>query len=90
MGPFDWDLMATSANVNKTSEGIPLPFFSRYVDAKSAGFNVFHKHWMESIHPFFFPEPVISMVLGLLKVQKKSCVILVPGTNALWVNRLNK
>ena len=36
MGPFDWDLMATSANVNKTPKGTPLPFFSRYFDAKSS------------------------------------------------------
>ena len=31
-GPFQWDLMATSANVNKDLLGNPLLFFSRYYD----------------------------------------------------------
>jgi len=91
MGPFDWDLMATSANVNKTPEGAPLPFFSRYFDINSAGVNVFSQTLDASCSPFCFPpEPVIFMMLRLLKAQKKSCVVLVPGINALWVNMLNQ
>jgi hypothetical protein len=31
-GPFQWDLMATEANVNKDLQGKPLKFFSRYYD----------------------------------------------------------
>jgi len=91
MGPFDWDLMATSANVNKTPEGTSLPFFSRYFDMNSAGVNVFSQSLEAVCLPFCFPpEPVISMVLKLLKAQKKSGVILVPGINALWVNTLKQ
>ena len=41
LGPFDWDLMATSANVNTTPLGCPLPFYSRYFDAQSKGVNLF-------------------------------------------------
>ena len=41
MGPFQWDLMATFANVNKNPKGTPLKFFSRYFDAQSQGVNVF-------------------------------------------------
>ena len=36
-GPFDWDLMATTANVNKDPQGNPLFFFSRYYDLNSKG-----------------------------------------------------
>jgi len=34
-GPFDWDFMATTANVNKDPQGNPLFFFSRYYDLNS-------------------------------------------------------
>ena len=91
MGPFDWDLMATTANFNKTPEGISLPFFSRYFDANSAAVNVFSQVLDEVKSPFCFPpEPVISMVLSLLRLQNKSCVILVPKINARWVNVLKQ
>ena len=40
-GPFQWDLMATKANVNKDLQGKPLKFFSRYYDEKSEGVDVF-------------------------------------------------
>ena len=36
-GPFQWDLMATKANVNKNLEGKSLFFFSRYYDEESKG-----------------------------------------------------
>ena len=39
-GPFDWDLMATTANVNKDPQGNPLFFFSRYYDLNSKGVNL--------------------------------------------------
>jgi len=91
MGLFDWDLMATSANTNKTPERIPLPFFSRYFDANSAAVNVF-SHVLDDIKaPFCFPpESVIFIVLSLLRVQNKSCVILVPKINVPWVNMLKQ
>jgi hypothetical protein len=40
-GPFQWDIMASSANVNKNPKGEKLHFFSRYFDPLSKGVNVF-------------------------------------------------
>ena len=83
--------MATYANVNRTPQGTPLPFFSRYFDAKSKGVNLFSQDLSQITSPFCFPpEPVISMVLGYLKAQRKSCVLLIPAVNALWVNLLRE
>ena len=83
--------MATTANVNKSPQGTPLPFFSRYFDAGSKGINLFSQNLAKIEAPFCFPpEPIISMVLGYLKVQIKSCVVLVPAVNALWVNMLKE
>ena len=91
MGPFDWDLMATSANVNVTPLGTPLPFFSRYYDAGSRAVNVFSQMLQGMEAPFCFPpEPIILMVLKLLQAQRRSCVVLVPHTNGVWVNLLNQ
>jgi hypothetical protein len=42
-GPFQWDLMATFANVNKDLKGEPLLFFSRYYDEKSEGTDILNK-----------------------------------------------
>ena len=36
-GPFQWDIMASSANVNRNPQGIKLIFFSRYYDPSSKG-----------------------------------------------------
>ena len=36
-GPFQWDLMATKANVNKNLEGKSLFFFSRYYAMAAKG-----------------------------------------------------
>jgi len=91
MGPFDWDLMATSANVNVTPLGTPLPFFSRYYDSGSRAVNVFSQMLQGMEAPFCFPpEPIILMVLKLLQAQRRSCVVLVPHTNGVWVNLLNQ
>ena len=89
MGPFDWDLMATSANVNVTPSGTPLPFFSRYYDAGSRAVNVFSQVLLGMEAPFCFPpEPIILMLIKLLQAQKRSCVVLVPNINGVWVNLL--
>ena len=81
--------MATTANVNKTPQGTSLPLFSRYFDAGSKGVNQFSQDLAKIEAPFCFPpEPIISMVLGYLKVQRKFCIVLVPEVNALWVNLL--
>ena len=90
-GPFDWDLMATRANVNKTPQGNPLPFYSRYFDAESRGVNLFSQNLKDVVNPFCFPpDPVISMVLGYLKIHKQCCVLLLPALNASWVNLLGE
>ena len=68
LGPFDWDLMATAANVNKSPLGYPLPFYSRYFDAQSKGVNLFSQLLEHTKSPFCFPpEPEIFMVLKLLQ-----------------------
>jgi len=91
MGPFQWDLMATFANVNKDPKGTPLKFFSRYFDAQSQGVNVFSQqlHLLQNLF-CFPPDPVIFMFLRLLQAQKKSCVVLLPDLNAPWVNLLRQ
>jgi len=91
MGPFQWDLMATFANVNRDPKGIPLKFFSRYFDAQSQGVNVFSQqlHLLQDLF-CFPPDPVIFMFLRLLHAQKKSCVVLLPDLNAPWVNLLRQ
>ena len=89
MGLFDWDLMATSANVNVTPLGTPLPFFSSYYDAGSRAVNVFSQVLEGMEAPFCFsPEPIILMLLKLLQAQKRSCVVLVPHANGVWANLL--
>ena len=91
LGPFEWDLMASFANVNRTPEGNPLKFFSRYFDAHSQGVNVFSQQLGLLKNLFCFPpEPVIFMVLRMLYSQKKSCVLLVPDVYAPWVNFLKQ
>jgi len=91
MGPFQWDLMATFANVNKDPKGVPLKFFSRYFDAHSQGVNVFSQqlHLLKDLF-CFPPDPVIFMFLRLLHAQKRSCVVLLPDVNAPWVNLLRQ
>jgi len=67
MGPFQWDLMASTANVNKGMDGKPLKFFSRYYDQLAAGVNVFSQH-LGSLEGLFCLPPVlmISMFLNIL------------------------
>jgi len=89
LGPFQWDLMATTANVNRNPEGVPLLFFSRYYDQFSQGVNLFSQKLGTLEGLFCFPPvPLISMVLKFLHSQKVACVVLVPDINASWVNML--
>ena len=84
-GPFQWDLMATSVNVNKNLQGEPLLFFSRYFDEKSKGIDVFKQqlHFLKEM--FCFPPlPMISRVLKYLESQKVSCVMVLPEIWAPW------
>ena len=84
-GPFQWDLMATSANVNKDLEGKPLYFFSRYYDEKSNGIDVFKQQLILLTEMFCFPPfPMISRLLKFLERQKVSCVMVLPKMWAPW------
>ena len=86
-GPFEWDLMATTANVRKNLEGKKLMFFSRYFDQTAKGTDLFTQNlnWVTTAY-CFPPFPMIGMVLNILKHQKKDCVMIIPAINAPWVN----
>ena len=86
-GPFQWDLMATSANVNKDLQGNPLMFFSRFYDENSNGVDVFKQqlHLLEDM--FCFPPiPIVGRLLKHLEAQKVSCVLVLPKIWAPWRN----
>ena len=84
-GPFQWDLMATSANVNKDLQGKPLLFFSRYYDEKTKGVDLFKQHLHKCDEMFCFPPlPMVSRFLKYLEQQKVSCVVLLPKIWAHW------
>ena len=86
-GPFDWDLMATSANVKKDPNGKKLFFFSRYYDPGAKGTNIFNQelNFLERVY-CFPPFPIIGMLLKHLEQQKINCVLVLPAINAPWVN----
>jgi len=87
LGPFQWDLMATSANVNKDLAGNPLSFFSRYYDEKSQGTDIFKQQLKHLKEMFCFPPvPMISRVLKYLENQKVACVLVLPKIWASWSN----
>ena len=90
-GPFQWDLMATFANVNKNLDGEPLLFFSRYYDEKSKGIDIFKQDLHFCQEMFCFPPlPMISKVLKYLEQQKVSCVMVLPKIWAPWSNLMNQ
>jgi len=86
-GPFQWDLMASAANVNKDPRGLKLNYFSRYYDPSSSGVNVFAQNVTMLKEIFCFPPfPIIGMVLKYLEQQKVDCVMILPSVNSPWVN----
>ena len=89
-GPFQWDLMASSANVNTDLQGRKLSFFSRYHDPQAKGVDVFAQNlqFLERIY-CFPPIPIVGMVLKFLEQQQKDCVMVVPAVNAPWVNLMS-
>ena len=86
-GPFQWDLMATSANVNRDLQGNPLLFFSRFYDENSQGVDVF-KQQLHSIKELFCfpPIPIAGRLLKHLEAQRVSCVLVLPKIWAPWRN----
>ena len=90
-GPFQWDLMATKANVNKNLEGKSLFFFSRYYDEESKGIDVFKQNLCLCQEMFCFPSvPMISRILKYLEAQRVSCVMVLPKIWAPWSNLMNQ
>ena len=86
-GPFEWDLMASSANVMRDPVGRKLKFFSRYFDQSSKGVNVFSQNLLHLEKVYCFPPlPIIGTVLKYLEQQKVDCVLVLPATNEPWVN----
>jgi len=86
-GPFDWDLMASAATAKKNPQGKRLLYFSRYFEETSSGIDLFAQNltWIKNAY-CFPPIPMIGMVLKFLEEQKKDCVMVLPATNAPWVN----
>ena len=86
-GPFQWDLMATSANVNRDLHGNPLLFFSRFYDENSQGVDVFKQQLHNIKELFCFPPiPVAGRLLKHLEAQRASCVLVLPKIWAPWRN----
>jgi len=86
-GPFQWDLMATSANVNKDPQGNSLLFFSRFYDENSQGIDVFKQQLHMTRELFCFPPiPIIGKLVKHLEAQKVSCVLVLPKMWAPWRN----
>ena len=86
-GPFQWDIMASAANVNRDPQGSKLKYFSRYFDPFSKGVNVFAQDLTKLEGIFCFPPiPVIGMVLKYLEQQKVDCIMILPAINSPWVN----
>ena len=86
-GPFDWDLMASSATAKRDLQGKRLPYFSRFFEETSAGTDLFAQNliWVRNAY-CFPPIPMIGMVLKFLEEQKKNCVMILPAINSSWVN----
>ena len=86
-GPFSWDLMASTATAKKDPQGKRLQFFSRYFEEASSGIDLFAQNLTFIEQAYCFPPiPMVGMVLKFLEQQKKNCVMILPSTNAPWVN----
>ena len=89
-GPFEWDIMASAATVKRDPQGRRLKFFSRYFEESASGVDLFAQNliWPQKLY-CFPPIPMIGMVVKFLKEQKKDCVLVLPATNAPWVNQVS-
>ena len=91
LGPFNIDLMACTASVQRSPDGRPLRFMSHYSCAGTAGVDVLAHD--VSVLPgtgdeafgFCFPPPVmVGPVLQHLRECQAHAVLLVPDTRAFW------
>ena len=89
-GPFQWDLMASAANVRKDPEGNPLRYFSRYYDGYSSGVDLFTQNLQYLCQVYCFPPlPIVGMVVKCLQQNKLNSVLVIPATNEPWVNLIS-
>jgi hypothetical protein len=88
-GPFEWDLMASHANVQCSSTGEKLLFFSRFYEKEAQGVDIFSQNILQEKGLFCFPpKPVIHKLLMFLRSQRVKCVLVIPEGNFSWVNML--
>ena len=86
-GPFEWDLMASTGNVQKTPSGRKLNYFSRFYDIKTSGTDLFLQKVDCISNVYCFPPiPIIGMVIKFLEQNKLNSVLILPAINASWVN----
>lgn len=98
LGPFNVDLMASDASVQRVpADGRALQFFSRYDCEGSSGVDVFAQD--VSVMPgtgepalgYCFPPPVMTgHVVQHLAECRAHAVIIVPDTNAYWFPRVQQ
>jgi hypothetical protein len=86
-GPFEWDLMASFANVQCSPEGKKLFFFSRFFEKEAQGVDLFAQNIGHLKGLFCFPpKPLILKVLKFLQCQRVKCVLVIPDGHYSWVN----
>ena len=90
-GPFNIDLMACSASAQRSRQNTPLPFFSHYSCAGSAGVDVLAQDVStlpttgEQAFGFCFPPPLlVGHVLQHFQECRARAVIVVPSVKAYW------
>jgi hypothetical protein len=85
-GAFEMDLMASSANVQKDLQGVPLPFYSRYFSSAALGQDVFShdigkspfSHENIPLNYCFPPQGVLQLFINHLLYCKGKCVVIMP------------
>lgn len=95
-GPFNIDLMAFSASVQRSPDtGVALPFFSRYHCEGTSGVDVLARNLAVlpgtavPAYGFCPPPPVIfGHIVQRLAECRAHAVILVPGVKAYWFPRV--
>ena len=86
-GPFQWDLMASAANVRRNPQGDRLNYFSRYFDCFTSGVDLFAQKLDHLSEVYCFPPiPIIGMVIKCLMKYKINCIMVLPAVNDTWVN----
>jgi hypothetical protein len=84
-GPFDFDLMASSENVQKDLKGRRLKFFSRYLNEGTEGIDVFKQNLKVIRNGYCFPPfCMVGSFLQLCKEQTFKGVCILPDNGAYW------